>query len=86
MIKKFKLHNEIILLGSQKDINVIMNVIDIHIMSSKSGEAFPNVVAEAMACGTPCIATDVGDASIIVEKTGWIVQPLRELAMTIKKL
>ncbi len=87
MIKKFKLHNEIILLGSQKDINVIMNVIDIHIMSSKSGEAFPNVVAEAMACGTPCIATDVGDASIIVEKTGWIVQPSnsRELAMTIKK-
>lgn len=74
LIKKLNLDNEIILLGSQKNINSIMNKIDIHILASEYGEAFPNVVAEAMASGTPCVVTDVGDSSLIVGKTGWTVK------------
>jgi glycosyltransferase involved in cell wall biosynthesis len=87
LIKKFKLTNEIILLGPQKNINLIMNGIDIHILASQHGEAFPNVLGEAMASGTPCVVTDVGDSSLIVGKTGWVAKPhnSRDLSNNIKK-
>ena len=87
MIKKFNLKDEVILLGPQKNIDKVMNLIDIHISASEYGEAFPNVVAEAMASGTPCVVTNVGDSSLIVGKTGWIVRPSnsKELAINIEK-
>lgn len=74
LIKTKKLTKNIKMIGLQNNIPKIMNSIDIHVLPSSS-EALPLVVLEAMACGTPCVVTDVGDTARIVGKTGWVVPP-----------
>jgi glycosyltransferase involved in cell wall biosynthesis len=62
------------LLGARRDLDVIYSALDVHCLSSRS-EAFPNVVAEAMSAGVPCVSTSVGDAAILIADTGFIVAP-----------
>ena len=63
-----------ILLGERGDIPVVMAGLDV-LVSPSLTEGFPNVVAEAMSCGAPCVVTDVGDSALIVGDTGMVVAP-----------
>lgn len=74
-IKSSGIEDLVIMLGQQNNIPEIMNGIDLLTLSSKYGEAFPNVLCEAMACGTPCVATNVGDVEVIISNNGWVVPP-----------
>jgi glycosyltransferase involved in cell wall biosynthesis len=64
------------LLAERGDAPQFLAALDIAV-SSSYGEAFPNVIGEAMACGTPCVVTDAGDSSTLVGETG-IVVPARD--------
>jgi glycosyltransferase involved in cell wall biosynthesis len=69
------------LLGADEEIPTLMPGLDILCSPSLWGEGFPNVLGEALACGTVCVATDVGDSRHVVGDGGRIVPPGDEAAL-----
>jgi len=74
-IEHHKLHNSVVFVGAVANSQLITwyNAVDVFCLSSR-GEGSPNVLTEALACGTPAVATKVGSVPEIMaseEGTGF---------------
>jgi glycosyltransferase involved in cell wall biosynthesis len=77
LTKELGLADRVMWTGARADMPAVYNALDIATSSSSYGEGFPNVIGEAMACGVPCVVTDVGDSGWIVGNSDAIV-PVKE--------
>jgi glycosyltransferase involved in cell wall biosynthesis len=74
-IRSAGLMGHVLTLGVRSDTPRVFSAFDIATLCSRFGEAFSLYLGEAMACGTPVVATDVGDSAYLVGDTGRIVPP-----------
>jgi glycosyltransferase involved in cell wall biosynthesis len=71
-----------VLLGERTDVPQCLVAMDIFCLHSRT-EGFPNVLAEAMAMGLPCVTTDVGDAAMLLADAGVVVPKGNAVALAL---
>jgi glycosyltransferase involved in cell wall biosynthesis len=71
-LKNIKYHDKVEIINGTDSISAYLSSLDIFIMPSKT-ESFPNALAEAMSFGLPCIASNVGDIAMILNKYGMLI-------------
>jgi glycosyltransferase involved in cell wall biosynthesis len=69
LIQELALKAKVLMIDGVERPQEIYHLLDCCILSSRT-EGFPNVIGEAMSCGVPCVATDVGDAADLIGDTG----------------
>lgn len=81
LARRLGLDDRIVWAGFRRDLSAVYSALDVATLTSSYGEGFPNVVAEATACGVPCVATDVGDAAFNLGDLGRVVPPRNPRAL-----
>jgi glycosyltransferase involved in cell wall biosynthesis len=81
LARQLGIEEKVVWTGIAGDMPAAYRALDICCSSSAFGEGTPNCVAEAMACGVPCVVTDVGDSRIVVGQTGAVVPPANPAAL-----
>lgn len=84
LVKKLELTDRVLFLGKQEKVEELYSISDLKLLLSEK-ESFGLVLLEAMACGVPCIATDVGGIPEVIEhgETGFLV-PLGDIEAAAK--
>jgi len=72
--KDLGISDRVLWTGGIRNMREAYGALDLFVSSSKT-ESFPNVLLEAMACGVPCVSTDVGAARDIISDLGVVVPP-----------
>ena len=73
LTRRLGLDGRVLWAGLHADMVSVYNAFDIVCSSSAFGEGWSNALGEGMACGLPCVATDVGDAHTILGDLGVLV-------------
>jgi len=68
--------SRVVFAGQVADVPALLRQFDLFVLPSAS-EAHPNALLEAMACGVPCVATDVGGVAEVLDSgaCGLVVPP-----------
>ena len=80
LLRELGLEGRTVLLGDLPDPRPLYNALTVLVSPSLS-ESFPNAVGEALACGVPCVVTDVGDCAALVGDAGTVVPPRDAIAL-----
>ncbi|KAF0825972.1 N-acetyl-alpha-D-glucosaminyl L-malate synthase BshA [Cytobacillus firmus] len=73
LVNDLKLKDKVLFLGKQDNVEELYSISDLMLLLSEK-ESFGLVALEAMACGVPCIGTDVGGIPEVIRdgETGYI--------------
>lgn len=75
LVQKLQLTDHVLFLGKQKNVEELYSISDLMLLLSKK-ESFGLAILEAMACGVPCIGTNVGGIPEVIShgQTGYICE------------
>ncbi|MFZ0368948.1 MAG: N-acetyl-alpha-D-glucosaminyl L-malate synthase BshA [Halobacillus sp.] len=75
LVKDLDLEGQVLFLGKQENVSDLLSISDLKLLLSEK-ESFGLVLLEAMACGVPCIGSNIGGIPEVIDhgETGYIAE------------